>query len=165
MATYSLYRNWRLLVRRLPYAILISPVISRNTQPDRAHTPKEPRNALRLILRTAGTRIRDVVTLTPNQSSAAVILKLVPKPGVLVLSVKDELTGESIISFLESWAITDSDNRPSTGHSGGQTITQWTERAPAPPEKHLLLTISVDGYKKWIDHDPSDPSRPAFLHL
>lgn len=113
----------------------------------------------------AGTSVIEAVTLTPSQFSATVVLKLGPKPGVLLLSVKDKLTGEPIIGFLESWAITDSDIRPSTAPSGGQTITQGTERALVPPEKHLLLTISADGYKKWVYHDPSDPSRPAFLHL
>jgi hypothetical protein len=112
----------------------------------------------------AGTSVSKVVTLTPSQSSATVVLKLGPKPGVLVLTVKDKLTGEPMMSFLESWAIVDSDS-PNTSYSGGQTVEPGTERALVPPEKYLLLTISADGYKKWVYHDPSDPSRPAFLHL
>jgi hypothetical protein len=112
----------------------------------------------------AGTSVTDVVTLTPSQTSATVVLKLGPKPGVLLLSVTDKTTGKPMMSFLESWAIIDP-NSPNASYSGGQTIEQGTERALVPPGKDLLLTISADGYKKWVYHDPSDPSRPALLHL
>jgi hypothetical protein len=30
-------------------------------------------------------------------------------------------------------------------------------------ENNLLLTISAPGYKKWVYHDPSDPSRLGFI--
>jgi len=113
----------------------------------------------------AGTSAKEMVKLTPTRSGATVVLKLGPKPGVLLLTVKDKLTGKPILKFLESWEITDSDTRPTTGSSGGQTIQLRTERALVPPEKSLLLTISAEGYKKWFYRDPSDPSRPAFLHL
>ena len=103
----------------------------------------------------AGTSVKEMVTLTPSRSAATVVLKLGPKPGVLLLSVKDQLTGEPITHFLESWAIADSDIRLTTGPSGGQTIERGTERALVPPEKYLLLTISADGYKKWVYRDPS----------
>jgi|tagenome__1003787_1003787.scaffolds.fasta_scaffold20877059_2 hypothetical protein len=110
----------------------------------------------------AGTSVKKMVTLTLSQSSATVALKLGPKPGVLLPSVKDKLTGEPIISFQVSWEISDS---PQGSHSGGQTITQGIKRAIVPPEKYFLLTISASGYKKWIYHDPSDPSRPALIRF
>jgi hypothetical protein len=112
----------------------------------------------------AGTSAREMVTLTPTQSAATVVLKLGPKPGVLLPSVKDKLTGKPIMSFQVSWEIADSDS-PNTSYSGGQTISQGIKRAIVPPEKYLLLTISARGYKKWTYHDPSDPSRPAFIRL
>ena len=59
--------------------------------------------------------------------------------------------------------IFDSDEPGSS--SGGQAIRPGIERAIVPPEKYLVLTISARGYKKWIYHDPSDPSRPAFIRL
>jgi hypothetical protein len=109
-----------------------------------------------------GTSVKEIVTLTPSQSSATVELKLGPKPGVLLPSVKDKLTGEPVTSFQVSWEISDSPNR---SHSGGQTITQGIKRAIVPPEKYFLLTISASGYKKWIYHHPSDPSRPALIRF
>jgi hypothetical protein len=112
----------------------------------------------------AGTSVKKMVTLTPSQSAATVALKPGPKPGVVLPSVKDKLTGQSIISFQLSWELVDANN-PNRHSSGGQDITQGIKRAIVPPEKYLLLTISVPGYKKWIYHDPSDPSRPALIRF
>lgn len=109
----------------------------------------------------AGTSVREMVTLTPSQSSATVLLKLGPKPGVLLPNVKDKVTGEPIPSFLVGWEISTRNG----SYSGGQTIGQGIKRTIVPPEKNLLLTISATGYKKWIYQDPSDPSRPAFIRL
>jgi hypothetical protein len=112
----------------------------------------------------AGTSVTAEVTLTPNQPSATVVLKLGPKAGVLLPSVKDKFTGRSITDFQVSWLIVDSD-KPSGSFSGGQAIREGERRAIVPPEKYLVLTISARGYKKWVYHDSSDPSRPAFIHL
>jgi hypothetical protein len=112
----------------------------------------------------AGTSVKETVTLTPSRSSATVVLKLGPKPGVLLPSVKDKSTGKPIISYLFQWQIFNS-QQPYVTHSGGQTIRRVNERALVPPEKYLVLTISARGYKKWVYHDPSDPSRPAFIRL
>lgn len=113
----------------------------------------------------AGTSVKDEVTLTPNQPSATVVLKLGPKPGLLLPSVKDKVTRKPITVFQVSWAISDSDEPNRTHYSGGQTISQMNERALVPPEKNLVLTISANGYEKWVYHDPSDASRPAAIRL
>jgi hypothetical protein len=47
----------------------------------------------------AGTSVKEMVTLTPNQSSATVVLKLGPKPGMVIPSVTDKFTREPIIDF------------------------------------------------------------------
>ncbi len=112
----------------------------------------------------AGTSVKKMVTLTPSQSAATVALMLGPKPGVLLPSVKDKLTGQPIISFQLSWEIVDANN-PNRHSSGGQDITQGIKRAIVPPEKYLFLTISAAGYKKWISHDPADPSRPPLIRF
>ena len=111
-----------------------------------------------------GTSVSEVVTLTPNQKSATVVLKLGPKAGMLLPSVKDKFTGKPIIDFEVGWVIFDSDG-PNSSYSGGQHIGQGIRRAIVPPEKNLVLTISARGYKKWLYHDPSDPSRHAFVRL
>ena len=110
----------------------------------------------------AGTSVREMVTLTPNHSSATVVLKLGPKAGVLIPNVKDRFTGEPVKDFQVNWTIVDSDEASSI--SGGETII-GIRRTIVPPEKYLVLTISARGYKKWIYHDPSDPSRPAFIRF
>lgn len=110
----------------------------------------------------AGTSVKQIVTLKPSQSSAIVALKLGPKPGVLLFqSVKDKLTGEPVMSFQVSWEI----SGPNGSVSGGETIGQGNKRTIVPPEKYLRLTISATGYKEWIYHDLSDPSRPALIRF
>ena len=110
----------------------------------------------------AGTSVKKMVTLIPSQLSATVALKLGPKPGVLLLSsVKDRLTGEPVMSFQVSWEI----SGPNGSVSGGETIGQGIKRTVVPPEKYFRLTISAPGYKEWIYHDPSDPSRPALIRF
>jgi hypothetical protein len=113
----------------------------------------------------AGTSVKQFVTLTSSQSSATVVLKLGPKVGVLLPSVKDKFTGEPVTDFhfQVSWTILDSDEASSI--SAGETIGQETRRTIVPPEKYLVRTISARGYKKWIYHDPSNPSRPAFIRF
>lgn len=112
----------------------------------------------------AGTSVKQLVTLTPNQPSATVVLKLGPKPGVLLPSVKDKFTGEPIAEFQVEWTIFDPDNGGNLS-SGGQFLRRGMTSAIVPPGKNLVLTISARGYKKWLYYDPSDPSRPAFLRL
>jgi hypothetical protein len=94
----------------------------------------------------AGTSVTEEVTLTPNQPSATVVLKLGPKAGVLLPSVKDKFTEKPITGFQVSWLIVDSD-KPYSSYSGGQTVLQGERRAIVPPEKYLVLTISARGYK------------------
>ncbi len=112
----------------------------------------------------AGTSVKDEVTLTPNQPSGTVVLKLGPKPALILPSVKDSSTGETIQVFQVGWAISNHD-KPNSTYSGGQTISQVNERAIVPPDKYLVLTISASGYKLWTYHGPSDLSRPATIRL
>ena len=111
----------------------------------------------------AGTSVREVVTLTSNQSSATVVLKLGPKAGVLLPTVKDKYTGEPLTTFHVEWLIINEEQNGT--HSGGDNVTPWSRRAIVPPGKWFVLTISAKGYKSWLYHDPSDPSRPAFIRL
>jgi len=105
----------------------------------------------------AGTSVKDEVTLTPDQPSATVVLKLGPKPAMILASVKDSSTGKPVPVFQVGWAI--------SNVSGGQTISQVNERALVAPDKSLVITISANGYKTWTYHDPSDPSRPATIRF
>ncbi len=112
----------------------------------------------------AGTTVSELVTLTPNQSSATVVLKLGPRAAMVLPTVRDKFTGKPITEFQVSWLLFDSDE-PNSTSSGGQRISHGISHAIIPPEKYLVLTISARGYKKWFYSDPSDPSRPAFVRL
>jgi hypothetical protein len=111
----------------------------------------------------AGTSVRELVTLTPNQLSATVVLKLGPKAAFLHPTVKDKFTGKVIPKVSLSWVVFDL-NGPGQS-SGGTQISRWSTRALLPSEKYFVLTVTAPGYKGWIYSDPSDPSRPAFLRL
>jgi hypothetical protein len=114
----------------------------------------------------AGTSVSEQVTLTPNQSSATVVLKLGPKAGFLLATVKDKSTGKVIPTAGVYWVLFDA-NQPQRQSSGGGTliIGSSTRGVALPPEKYLVVTVSAPGYKGWLYSDPSDPSRPAFLRL
>ena len=112
----------------------------------------------------AGTSVKKMVTLTPNQSSATVVLKLGPRPGVLLLSVSDTNTGKPVTSCMFKWEIVDP-GKPHVHYSGGQSINNRGERALVPPKKNLRLTISAPGYKEWFYHDESDPSQKAIIRF
>jgi hypothetical protein len=112
----------------------------------------------------AGTSVKQFVTLTPNQSSTTVALKLGPKPGMLLLRVNDTYTGKPVSTYMFHWTIVDTD-KPNVIESGGQGIRPGETRALVPPEKNLRLTVAARGYKEWFYHDGSDPSLPALIRL
>ena len=109
----------------------------------------------------AGTSVKEVVTLSQEQRSATVILKLGPKAARLIPTVTDKLTGKPVTDYAVSWTIFDEDSTS----SGGQSTSGGSRDALLPPEKYLMLSISAPGYRHWFYHDPSEPSRPAFVRF
>jgi hypothetical protein len=101
------------------------------------------------------------VTLTPQQPLASVIVKLGPRAGILIPSVKDMVTGKPVPDFWVSWKF-DIPNGSSTGTSG---FSRWTTRTSIPADRDLSLEVSAHGYKKWVWADGSNPSQPLYLRL
>jgi Carboxypeptidase regulatory-like domain len=95
----------------------------------------------------------ETVTLTPGQPVAEVVLKLGPKAGMLLPTVKDKRTGKPINDFLVHWVVIDP-NEPNQMASGSAGVSRWTRSVTLPPEKDLIVTISKRGYKKWLYGDP-----------
>ena len=112
----------------------------------------------------AGTSVSQIVTLTPDQSTATVVLKLGPKAGRLMPTVTNQVTGKPVTTYQVSWTFFGTDETNSS-ISGGQEVRPGIKGAIVPPDKYLVLSVIADGYKKWFYHDPSDLSRPAFLRL
>jgi hypothetical protein len=112
----------------------------------------------------AGTSAKEMVTLTPNKPSATVVLKLGPKPGLVLPEVTDKLTGKPVLAFRIGWAIYDPE-RLHGSLSGGQEMGHGDKHALVPPEKLLVLTVVAPGYKEWTYRDASDASRPALVRL
>jgi len=112
----------------------------------------------------AGTSVKETVTITPNQSSATVLLKLGAKPGMVLPTVTDKVTGRPVMNFNFGWAIYDPE-RLNGSVSGGQAMGHGDKYALVPPEKLLVLRVVASGYKEWSYRDPSDSSRPAAVRL
>jgi hypothetical protein len=101
------------------------------------------------------------VTLTPEQPLASVTVKLGPRAGILIPSVKDVVTGKPVSDFWVSWKF-DIPNGSSTGVSG---FSRWTTRTSIPADRDLSLEVSAHGYKKWVYADGSSPYQPLSLRL
>ena len=102
------------------------------------------------------------VTLTPEAPLANVVVKLGPKEGILVPSVKDKVTGKPLYDFVLRWHF----DGTNSSFSGGGGFSRWTTRQSIPAEKDVVIgQVSARGYKKLVPTDPSDPSKPLQLHL
>jgi hypothetical protein len=84
-----------------------------------------------------------------------------PSEGILVPSITDGVTGKPILDFQLRWYAS-GNHRSSRGSAG---FSQWTTRTLVPASEDVWLEVSARGYRTWVFADPSDPSRPACLHL
>jgi Carboxypeptidase regulatory-like domain len=102
------------------------------------------------------------VTLTPEAPLANVVIKLGPREGILVPSVKDKVTGKPLCDFMLRWYVSGANS----SLSGGGGFSRWSTRQAIPAEKDVLIVmVSARGYKKLVPTDPSDPSKPLRLHV
>ena len=102
------------------------------------------------------------VNLTHEAPLANVVVKLGPKEGILVPSVKDKVTGEPLCNFMLSWHVSGSDYT----WTGGGGFSRWTTRQSIPAEKDVFIDmVSARGYAKRVPTDPSDPARPLKLRV
>ena len=102
------------------------------------------------------------VTLTPEAPMANVVLKLGPKGGILVPSVRDKVTGKPVYGFVLSWWVDGTEG----SWSGGAGFSRWTTRTSIPAEKDVIIgRVSARGYKTWVASDQSNPSGRLHVNL
>jgi hypothetical protein len=105
-----------------------------------------------------GEGVPHMVSLSPEQPAANVVLKLGPKAGVLTGSVTDKVTGKAIgAGFMLRRAKNPTNFLSRSGASNC--------RLPLPPETEITLEVSADGYETWFYADPSDSSKPLPIRL
>jgi hypothetical protein len=94
-----------------------------------------------------------MVTITPEEPLASVIIKLGPKSGFLNPSVRDQATGKLIQKFTIGWFY----SVPHGHVSGTDTFNHISDkltchppRVNIPPTKEVSIIVTADGYKKWV---------------
>lgn len=102
------------------------------------------------------TRARQTVTLTMQEPSASITIKLAPRAGILIGTVGDSVTGKPVNKMQVIWMATASSNAAS-GSSG--TYDKGEFRVNLPTKSDLLVFVSAPGYKTWFYRDLADPSQ------
>jgi uncharacterized surface anchored protein len=94
------------------------------------------------------------VEITIEQSFAIVTIRLRPKGGILVGSVKDKTSGKPVEAIAVRYLAVDKGDAGFTRANGNFQIT-------VPTATDLIIVVSAEGYKGWVYTDPSDPSHPV----
>jgi hypothetical protein len=97
-----------------------------------------------------GTKVR----ITAENPWATVEIRLQPKGGVLILSVRDKISGQPIKNVNVEYLGLE-------GEAAGNARGDGEFRATVPTGFDLLIVVSAPGYKGWVYTDPSNPSHPV----
>jgi hypothetical protein len=96
------------------------------------------------------------ITVTPENSSQNVTIRLRPRGGILTGSVTDRVSGKAVEDAWINYIAIDN------GGAGGnrRTIGGRFSMA-APTESNLLIYVSAKGYKGWVYSDASNTGQPV----
>jgi hypothetical protein len=98
------------------------------------------------------TNVFPVVSLTPEEPFARVIVKLGPRSSILAPFVEDKVTGKRIFNFLVSWTV-DHPEQPGTRLAGRAEFSAWTTHTSLPM-----------GVLRRIGTTTSNASAPSIRH-
>jgi hypothetical protein len=97
------------------------------------------------------------ITLTAENPSPNVTIRLRPRGAVLSGTVRDKATGESVKGFRVQYL--DVDGKAA---GGAPPFTKDGEfHVTLPPLCDLVIIVSAPGYRGWVYTDSSNPSRPV----
>jgi hypothetical protein len=89
------------------------------------------------------------VVLTTQDPSANITIKLKPKAGTLIGTVKDSLTGKPVDKILVIFAATDGTSSGNMGmYMGGEF------RFNLPTTSDFVIFVAAPSYKPWVYNDP-----------
>ena len=102
--------------------------------------------------------ILQTVTLTPEEPSRRVTLRIGPRPGIMNLSLRDKETGEFVWSAQIHLSIA-SRKLGSSGTGNFEKSESSGLRVPIRPNSDVILEVSAPGYKTWFYTDPTTESQ------
>ena len=96
------------------------------------------------------------VTVTQENPSQNITIRLRPRGGVITGSVTDKASGKAVEDAWINYIAIDN------GGGGGNCRTIGGRFSIATPtEGSLLIYVSAKGYKGWVYTDASNPAQPA----
>lgn len=98
-----------------------------------------------------GTKVK----ITTENPWATVEIRLLPKGGVLILSVRDKISGQPIKT------VNDVQYLGLEGEAAGNARGDGEFRVTVPTALDLPIVVSAPGYRGCVYTDPSNPSRPV----
>jgi hypothetical protein len=107
---------------------------------------------------------KQTAVLTQANPTVHVRLKVGPKPAVLVLMVRDRITGKPVDDFMIRTIGADGGGAGTSGLAYFPQTDDGGREVPISPLFDVLLGVTAKGYKNWFYSNPSDPSDPT-LHL
>jgi hypothetical protein len=116
------------------------------------------------------------VTLTPEQPSTNVIVKLGKQESMVKLHATNKFTGEPVTTLMAQWAIEDPAHgtrqeggsgtvEPPFSEGGSAALSRWSPHICVPPNLGIRVEVSANGYHTWLYTDPENPSRPQVIRL
>jgi len=103
----------------------------------------------------------NIVSLTPENPLARIILKFGLKNGILAPTASDRRTGKPILNFRVRWTIQDENG----SQTATATVSPDSKRISAPAGKEICPSFSAKGYQALVPRDPSDPEKPLCVRL
>src|SRR5215469_2359756 len=96
------------------------------------------------------------VSVTPENPSPFLTIRLRPRGGILIGSVTDKLSGKAVDDANINYITIDNG-----GGGGSQRIWSGQFSMTVPTENSLLVYVSANGYKGWVYTDASNPGQPV----
>jgi hypothetical protein len=97
-------------------------------------------------------------TLTANRPTETVTIRLGPKAGVLIGTVRDAITGTTLYPCLEL-------RRPNGNFLSGSGLIKANFRVLIPSETEVTVKMWLDGYRPWYYPGTEEKSRSAPVRL
>jgi hypothetical protein len=97
------------------------------------------------------------ITITSDHPWADVTIRLRPRGGILIGSVRDKISGQPVKGINAQYLVIDG----KAAGGGGSALVDGEFRITVPTACDLVVVVSAPGYQGWVYTDPSNPARPV----